>query len=106
MSLHNKGTDRLLTALGVKPEGTRTLRTVAELLRDGWNEGERPQVRGRDVVHIKKWYDAEYAEFEVWVVGRRIPYQVRGTDVLTVIPAPAPLAIIGPGGEYVREVRP
>lgn len=97
MELHDKGTDRVLTALGVKPEGTPTPSPRAHV----WElTGSHPQ-------------HANGAK--ITIMGRATRFECRmeldrrrrqGWTNLQVGPQKAaPLAILGPGGDYTREIR-
>lgn len=84
MSLCNAGTDRLLSALGVEP----TARYIVTIRQGCWS-----------CTTVVRAHSAEQAV--------RIATAGRDRSAITTSVRPdAPLAILGPGGDFTREVRP
>lgn len=118
MNLHNKGTDRLLASIGVEPEGTPRhdqwgkpiaveYRTVKSLHDHGWSDTDRPTIRGRDLLEIRAIYGEDRNKpraYRVSLIGRPDDIELPGDHKVRM--GPAPLAILGPGGAFVREVMP
>lgn len=106
MHLHDKGTDRLLRDMGIKPEGT-------------------PELPRFDTIREAAAYMTTMPEDGVWTVrhegfGIGTPlerswqvFSLNGTPALIVHSVGTmpdtrrqALALLGPGGDFTREVKP
>ena len=120
MNLHDKGTDRLLRDLDIKPEGTATAAGMLESARivAGWSMRdvldylgghyapslEYPPDADAELMRITD--DANRAAAIVYRSGH--PHSPRSLDCAEralQAAKPAPLAILGPGGTYTKEIR-